>query len=82
MLLTKLALVALFTLLCFVVQGTVVVTGAPGNHNEETRGIRIRREINKFADSGPPFDLFILSLKALQERKQTDKLSYFQIAGK
>ncbi|KAJ0120575.1 hypothetical protein J7T55_015304 [Diaporthe amygdali] len=44
-------------------------------------GYPVRREIDHFAQSGPPFDLFILALQALQAREQNDPLSYFQIAG-
>jgi hypothetical protein len=41
----------------------------------------MRIPINDFAKSGPHFDLFVLALSILQERSQSDPLSYFQIAG-
>lgn len=59
-----------------------IVTGASGIQNDaQMIGYPVRREIDHFAQSGPPFDLFILALQALQAREQNDPLSYFQIAG-
>lgn len=71
---------------CVFVQAIVVVTGAPSLANRDSQlglhgGLPQRREINDFAQSGPAFDLYIASLRALQARDQADPQSYFQISG-
>lgn len=70
---------------CVFVQAIVVVTGAPSITNDDFQQLHgwlpQRREINDFAQSGPAFDLYIASLRALQARDQADPQSYFQISG-
>ena len=57
------------------------VTGATGGHNLTTGARPYRVDINDFAQSGPPFDLYIQALNQLQKTDQADPQSYFQIAG-
>lgn len=57
------------------------ITGATGGHNLTTGARPCRLDINDFAQSGPPFDLYIQALNQLQKTDQADPLSYFQIAG-
>lgn len=60
----------------------IIVTGASGIQDDaQGIGFPVRQEIDHFAQSGAPFDLFIQALQALQAREQNDPLSYFQIAG-
>jgi hypothetical protein len=57
------------------------VTGATGGVNLTTGARPFRHEINSFATSGAPYDLFILALRQLQSTNQSSPLSFFQIAG-
>ena len=57
------------------------ITGAQGGINAATGERPLRYEINDFASSGAPFDVFILALSAFQAVPQSDPLSYFQISG-
>lgn len=57
------------------------VTGATGGINSTTGARPLRYEIHDFANSGAPFELFILSLIEFQAADQSELLSYFQISG-
>jgi hypothetical protein len=57
------------------------VVGSHRGHDRDTGERPMRLPIDDFAKSGPPFDLFVLALSILQDRSQSDPLSYFQIAG-
>jgi hypothetical protein len=57
------------------------VTGISAGVNSITGERPFRQEINVFAASGAAWDLYILSLRRLQQTNQNDSLSYFQIAG-
>ena len=60
---------------------TIHITGASGGVNLATGERPFRLDIDIFATSGAPYDLFILALIQLQNTNQSDPLSYFQIAG-
>jgi hypothetical protein len=57
------------------------ITGVSAGVNNVTGERPFRQEINVFAVSGAAWDLYILSLRQLQQTDQSDPLSYFQIAG-
>jgi hypothetical protein len=57
------------------------ITGVSAGVNNVTGERPFRQEINVFAASGAAWDLYILSLRQLQQANQSDPLSYFQIAG-
>lgn len=57
------------------------VVGCHHGHDRNTGERAIRLPIDEFVKSGPQFDLFMLALSILQDRSQSDPLSYFQIAG-
>lgn len=59
----------------------IQITGATGGVNLATGERPFRREINVFATSGAPYDLFVLALLQLQSTNQSNILSYFQISG-
>lgn len=73
----------LFVLFAFVTESTTAfkITGATGGVDPSTGARPFRQEINTFATSGAPYDLFILALRQLQSTDQTQPLSFFQIAG-
>jgi hypothetical protein len=57
------------------------ITGISAGVDNVTGERPFRKEINAFATSGAAWDLYVLSLRRLQQTNQTDALSYFQIAG-
>src|SRR5271169_6309743 len=57
------------------------ITGVSAGVNNVTGERPFRQEINVFAASGAAWDLYILSLRQLQQTNRNDPLSYFQIAG-
>jgi hypothetical protein len=57
------------------------ITGISAGVDSVTGERPFRKEINAFAASGAAWDLYVLSLRRLQQTNQTDPLSYFQIAG-
>jgi hypothetical protein len=57
------------------------VTGARGGVDSSSGARPFRYEISSFSQSGPPWDLFVLSLLELQSVNLSDPLSYFAIAG-
>ena len=72
---------ALLTLL-IVGSRAFAITGVSAGVNSTTGERPFRQEINAFTGSGPPWDLFILSLLEMQQTPQNNSLSYFQISGK
>jgi hypothetical protein len=62
--------------------GAIIVTGAIGGNNVTTGARAFRREINDFVQSGPAWDLYVLSLQSMQNSSQSNPLSYYQIAGR
>ncbi|KAK8014508.1 tyrosinase precursor [Apiospora arundinis] len=66
-----------------VAQGQIVpVTGLATGINQGTGERPARKNINDLhATGGPAWDLYILGLSELQNRSESDPLSYFQIAG-
>lgn len=63
------------------VGNAVAIRGIPGI-NPHTGERPFRQEFSTFKDSGPAFDLYILSLLRFQETDQQYQLSYFQVAGR
>jgi hypothetical protein len=57
------------------------ITGISAGVDNVTGERPFRKEINTFATSGAAWDLYVLSLRRLQQINQTDPLSYFQVAG-
>ena len=57
------------------------ITGVPGGVNTVTGQRPFRQEFSTFKNSGPPFDLYILSLQQLQRQNQSALLSFYQVAG-
>lgn len=57
------------------------ITGVSAGVDNVTGERPFRKEINAFATSGAAWDLYVLSLRRLQQANQTYPLSYFQIAG-
>jgi hypothetical protein len=60
----------------------IVITGISAGVNNITGERPFRRDINELYQSGPAWDLFILSLYAFQQMNQDDPLSYYQVSGK
>ena len=60
---------------------TVSIRGAQGGVNGYTGERPFRMEFSSFSQSGPAFDLYILSLHQFVQQPQTDLLSYYEIAG-
>lgn len=59
-----------------------IVTGATGNINKETGQRPFRQDIVKmYKAAGPTWDLFLLSLQAIQAKNQSDQLSWYQVSG-
>ena len=59
----------------------VAITGPQGGVNNVTGQRPFRQDISTFKDSGPAFDLYILSLQQFQQQNQSALLSYYQVAG-
>lgn len=57
------------------------ITSVPGGVNTITGQRPFRQEFSTFKNSGPPFDLYILSLQQLQQQNQSALLSFYQVAG-
>lgn len=60
----------------------VAITGPQGSVNSATGQRPFRQEISTFQNSGPVFDLYILSFQRFVQQNQTNILSYYQVAGK
>ena len=75
---------SLFVLVIFlstVSTQAVVVLPVSGGVNQKTGERPARQEIIKFSNSGPQWDLYILTLQAIQEASQEEQLSWYQVAG-
>ena len=59
----------------------VAITGSQGGVNSVTGQRPFRQDISTFKNSGPAFDLYILSLQQFQQQNQSALLSYYQVAG-
>ena len=59
----------------------VAIVGSQGGVNTATGQRPFRQEISTFKDSGPAFDLYILSLQQFQQQNQSALLSYYQVGG-
>ena len=59
----------------------VAITGSQGGVNDVTGQRPSRQDITMFKDSGPAFDLYILSLQRFQQQNQSTLSSYYQVAG-
>ncbi|KAI4122475.1 MAG: hypothetical protein LQ338_005800 [Usnochroma carphineum] len=64
-----------------VLGSTIAVRGIQAGVDQGTGKRPFRLEFSTFKNSGPAFDLYILSLRALQKRDQSTLLSYFGVAG-
>ncbi|KAL8714757.1 MAG: hypothetical protein Q9220_001270 [cf. Caloplaca sp. 1 TL-2023] len=64
-----------------VLGNAVAVRGIQTGVNPRTGERPFRQEFSIFRNSGPAFDLYILSLQKFQQCNQTILLSYFEIAG-
>lgn len=60
---------------------TYAITGVEGSVDQVTGQRPSRQEFSIFRNSGPAFDLYILSLQQLQQQNQSALLSYYQVAG-
>ncbi len=60
----------------------IAITGVQDGVNMATGQRPFRQEISTFQNSGPPFDLYILSFQRFVQQNQTNILSYYQIAGR
>ena len=75
-------LVSSFLTLCLAtLTNSYSITGVCGGVNTATGQRPFRQEFSTFKDSGPVFDLYILSLQQFQQRNQSALLSYYQVAG-
>jgi len=76
----------LLALVAFLVAGSTnavfVLTGVHAGVNNETGQRPFRQDIQNFKNSGPAWDLFLLSLQRFQLSKQNDTTSWYQISGK
>lgn len=73
---------SIFVTLCLAsFASSYAITGVAGGVNTITGQRPFRQEFSKFKDSGPAFDLYILSLQQLQQQNQSALLSYYQVAG-
>lgn len=57
------------------------ITGVVGGVNQFTGQRPARQDFSTFKNSGPHFDLYILSLQRFQQANQTSLLSYYEVAG-
>ena len=57
-----------------------VVAPLPGGIDPRTKARPFRKDVTTLA--GPELDLYILALQKMQQASQSEKLSWFQIAGK
>lgn len=60
----------------------VAIIGPQGGVNTVTGQRPFRQEFSTFKNSGPAFDLYILSLQQFQQQNQSALLSYYQVGGK
>lgn len=69
------------TMAASAVEASVAITGAQGGVNIFSGQRPMRREFSMFKNSGPAFDLYILSFQRFMEQDQTELLSYYLVAG-
>lgn len=68
--------------ICLVSFGkTYAIIGPRDGVNQVTGERPIRQDLSTFKNSGPTFDLYILSLEQFQQQDQSTLLSYYQVAG-
>lgn len=78
-----LTLISLVIAICVAsLANAVAITGPQGGVNTITGQRPFRQEFSTFKDSGPAFDLYILSLQQFQQQNQSTLLSYYQVGGK
>ena len=74
--------VSFFLTLCLAtLTNSYGITGVCDGVNTATGQRPFRQEFSMFKDSGPVFDLYILSLQQFQQRNQSALLSYYRVAG-
>lgn len=78
----RLLLLVLGTLFFASQTKAVAITGPQGGVDSATGQRPFRQDINTFQNSGPAFDLYILSFQRFVQQNQSDLLSYYQVAGK
>lgn len=61
---------------------TIAIKGSPGGVDFLTGERPLRQEFSVFKDSGPAFDLYILSFRQFMQQNQSSLLSYYGVAGK
>ena len=59
----------------------LVITGAIGGLNTTDGSRPYRYDIDLFYNSGPAWDLYILSLSSIQNLSQSELTSFFSVAG-
>jgi len=69
------------TMAASAVEASVAIIGAQGGVNIYSGQRPMRQEFSMFKDSGPAFDLYILSFQRFVEQDQTELLSYYLVAG-
>lgn len=75
-------ILSVFITLCLAsFASSYAITGVAGGVNTITGQRPFRQEFSTFKNSGPAFDLYILSLQQLQQQNQSALLSYYQVAG-
>lgn len=80
---TFLTLISIVVAVCLVsITNAVTITGPQGGVNAVTGQRPFRQEFSTFRNTGPAFDLYILSLQKFQQQNQSALLSYYQVAGK
>ena len=70
------------TLLCstaFAQDQPIITKPLTGGVNAQTGERPLRLDINKL--TGPKLDLYLLALREIQDIEQTNKLSWYQLAG-
>ena len=60
----------------------VAIIGAQGGVDQATGQRPFRQEFSTFKNSGPAFDLYILSLQQFMQQNQSSLLSYYQVSGR
>lgn len=60
---------------------SVAINGAQGGVNIASGERPARQELSELTNSGPAFDLYILSLQQFMQQDQSELLSYYQVAG-
>lgn len=78
-----LSFVSIVIAICLASLGnSVAILGPQGGVNTATGQRPFRQDFSTFKNSGPAFDLYILSLQQFQQQNQSALLSYYQVGGK